>query len=43
MSLAMFASFGIAPFSFALAGVLVNINLTILFTIAGGIMVGFLL
>lgn len=38
MSLGMFASFGIAPFSFALAGVLVNFNLTILFTVAGSIM-----
>ncbi len=38
MSLGMFSSFGIAPFSFALAGVLVNFNLTILFTVAGSIM-----
>ncbi len=38
MSLGMFSSFGIAPFSFALAGILVNFNLTILFTVAGSIM-----
>ncbi|NEP63399.1 MAG: MFS transporter [Symploca sp. SIO2G7] len=38
MSLGMLSSFGIAPFSYALAGVLVNFNLTILFTVAGSIM-----
>ena len=38
MSLGMFSAFGVAPFSFALAGVLVNFNLTTLFTIAGSIM-----
>ncbi len=38
MSLVMFSSFGLAPLSFALAGVLVNFNLTILFSVAGGIM-----
>ena len=38
MSLGMFSSFGVAPFSFAVAGVLVNLNLTILFTVAGSIM-----
>lgn len=38
MSLVMFSSLGIAPFSYALAGVLVNFNVTILFTVAGSIM-----
>ena len=38
ISLVMFCSFGVAPLSFALAGVLVNLNLTILFTVAGSIM-----
>jgi MFS family permease len=38
MSLGMLSSFGIAPFSYALAGVLANLNLTILFIAAGGIM-----
>lgn len=38
MSLVMFSSFGVAPLSFALAGILVNLNLTILFTVAGSIM-----
>lgn len=34
----MFSSFGVAPLSYAVAGVLVNLNLTILFTVAGSIM-----
>ncbi|MBF2006754.1 MAG: MFS transporter [Chlorogloeopsis fritschii C42_A2020_084] len=38
MSLGMFSAFGIAPVSFALAGLLVNLNLTIMFTVAGSIM-----
>ncbi len=38
MSLVMFSSFGLAPLSFALAGVLVDFNLTILFSVAGSIM-----
>ncbi|MEH1904048.1 MAG: hypothetical protein V7L04_22215 [Nostoc sp.] len=38
MSLGMFSAFGVAPLSFALAGILVNFNLTILFTVAGSIM-----
>ncbi|MCC5633885.1 MFS transporter [Nostoc sphaeroides] len=38
MSLGMLSSFGIAPFSFALAGLLADLNLAILFTVAGGIM-----
>ncbi|MUG94499.1 MFS transporter [Scytonema sp. UIC 10036] len=38
MSLGMFSSFGVAPLSYAVAGVLVNLNLTILFTVAGSIM-----
>ncbi|MEH2115705.1 MFS transporter [Nostoc sp.] len=38
MSLGMFSAFGVAPLSFALAGILVNLNLTILFTVAGSIM-----
>lgn len=33
MSLRMLSSFGIAPFSFALAGLLVDLNLTILFSL----------
>ncbi|MEM9272241.1 MAG: MFS transporter [Cyanobacteria bacterium P01_F01_bin.143] len=37
MSLRMLSSFGIAPFSFALAGLLVDFNLTILFALASGI------
>ncbi|MBE9033580.1 MFS transporter [aff. Roholtiella sp. LEGE 12411] len=38
MSLGMFSAFGVAPVSFALAGFLVNLNLTIMFTVAGSIM-----
>jgi MFS family permease len=38
MSLGMLSSFGIAPFSYALAGILADLNLTILFSITGGIM-----
>jgi hypothetical protein len=38
MSLGMFSAFGVAPVSFALAGILVNLNLTIMFTVAGSIM-----
>ncbi len=38
MSLGMLSSFGIAPFSYALAGTLASLNLTILFSVAGGIM-----
>ncbi|MEA5549543.1 MFS transporter [Anabaena cylindrica UHCC 0172] len=38
MSLGMLSSFGIAPFSFALSGLLAGFNLTILFTLAGSIM-----
>ncbi|MDJ0726780.1 MAG: MFS transporter [Prochloraceae cyanobacterium] len=38
MSLGMLASFGIAPFSLALAGLLADNNLTVLFTVSGGIM-----
>ncbi|TFI53302.1 MFS transporter [Mastigocladus laminosus UU774] len=38
MSLGMLSSFGIAPFSYALAGILADLNLTILFSVAGGIM-----
>ncbi|MBW4432744.1 MAG: MFS transporter [Pelatocladus maniniholoensis HA4357-MV3] len=38
MSLGMFSAFGIAPLSFAIAGILVNLNLTIMFTVAGSIM-----
>ncbi|MCX7596504.1 MAG: hypothetical protein N2235_22695 [Fischerella sp.] len=38
MSLGMLSSFGIAPFSYTLAGVLADLNLTILFSIAGGMM-----
>lgn len=38
MSLGMLSSFGIAPFSYALAGLLADLNLTILFSVAGGIM-----
>jgi MFS family permease len=38
MSLGMFSAFGVAPISFALAGILVNLNLTIMFTVAGSIM-----
>ncbi len=36
-SFVMLSSFGIAPFSFAIAGLLVNVNLTILFTVTGSI------
>ena len=38
MSLGLLASFGIAPFSLALAGVLAALNLTLLFSVTGGIM-----
>lgn len=38
MSLGMLSSFGVAPFSYALAGLLADLNLTILFCSAGGIM-----
>ena len=38
MSLGLLASFGIAPFSLALAGVLADLNLTLLFSVVGGIM-----
>lgn len=38
MSLGMLSSFGIAPFSYALAGLLADLNLTILFSVAGSIM-----
>ncbi|MBP5977922.1 MFS transporter [Brasilonema sp. CT11] len=38
MSLGMLSSFGVAPFSFALAGLLADLNLTTLFCVAGGIM-----
>ncbi len=38
MSLGMLSSFGVAPFSYALAGTLAALNLTILFSVAGGIM-----
>ncbi|MEM1391800.1 MAG: MFS transporter [Cyanobacteria bacterium P01_H01_bin.150] len=38
MSLGTFSSLGIAPFSYALAGVLVNFNMTILFSVAGSTM-----
>ncbi len=38
MSLGMLSSFGIAPFSYALAGVLADVNLNILFSVAGIIM-----
>lgn len=37
MSLRMLSSFGIAPFSYALAGLLVDLNLTILFSLTSGI------
>ena len=39
MSLGFLASFGIAPFSLALAGVLADVNLTLLFSLTGGIMI----
>ncbi|MCW5316916.1 MFS transporter [Nostoc sp. KVJ3] len=39
MSLGMFSAFGIAPFSYALAGLLADLNLIILFSVAGGIIV----
>jgi MFS family permease len=38
MSLGMLSSVGVAPFSFALAGLLADVNLTILFGTAGSIM-----
>ncbi|MEC4812875.1 MAG: MFS transporter [Scytonema sp. PMC 1069.18] len=38
MSLGMLSSFGVAPFSYALAGLLANFNLTFLFCVAGSIM-----
>jgi MFS family permease len=38
MSLGMLSSYGIAPFSYALAGLLADLNLTFLFGTAGGIM-----
>ena len=38
MSLGMFSSFGVAPISFAVAGILANLNLTFLFAVAGSIM-----
>ena len=38
MSLGLLASFGITPFSLALAGVLADLNLTLLFSVTGGIM-----
>ena len=38
MSLGMLSSFGIAPFSYAIAGTLASLNLTILFSVAGGMM-----
>ncbi|WYL98456.1 MAG: MFS transporter [Gloeotrichia echinulata CP02] len=39
MSLVMFSSFGITPFSYAMAGLLANLSLTILFTTAGNALV----
>ena len=39
MSLIMFASVGIAPVSSTLAGVLLNVDLTLLFVSAGGLMI----
>jgi MFS family permease len=38
MSLVMLSSYGIAPFSYAVAGLLADVNITILFSVAGGIM-----
>jgi MFS family permease len=38
MSLGMLSSFGVAPFSYALAGTLAALNITILFSVAGSIM-----
>ncbi|NJM69714.1 MAG: MFS transporter [Scytonema sp. RU_4_4] len=38
MSLGMLSSFGVAPFSYALAGLLADLNLTILFCATGSIM-----
>ncbi len=38
MSLGMLSSFGVAPFSYALAGALADLNLTILFSATGSIM-----
>jgi hypothetical protein len=37
MSLLMFASVGVMPFSFAIAGMLVDIHAPIMFAVAGGI------
>ncbi|NEO98575.1 MAG: MFS transporter [Symploca sp. SIO2E9] len=39
MSLGMLSSFGIAPFSYALAGLLADLSLVVLFSATGGIMV----
>ncbi|NET54611.1 MAG: MFS transporter, partial [Merismopedia sp. SIO2A8] len=39
MSLGVLSSFGIAPFSFALAGLLVDLNLAILFGVTGIFMI----
>ncbi|HEY9803482.1 MAG TPA: MFS transporter [Leptolyngbyaceae cyanobacterium] len=39
MSLATFSAVGVAPFSYVLAGFLANINLVLLFTISGGMIV----
>ena len=38
MSLGMLSAFGVAPFSYALAGALADLNLTILFSATGSIM-----
>ncbi|MBO3457402.1 MFS transporter [Aetokthonos hydrillicola Thurmond2011] len=38
ISLGMLSSFGVAPFSYALAGVLADLNITTLFTATGGFM-----
>ncbi|MBW4508524.1 MAG: MFS transporter [Scytonematopsis contorta HA4267-MV1] len=40
MSLGMLCSLGVAPISYALAGFLADLNLTILFASAGGVMLG---
>lgn len=37
MSLGMFSAFGIAPFSYAFAGLLADLNLVMLFVLAGGL------
>ena len=42
MSLRMLSSFGIAPFSYALAGLLVNLNLTILFSLTSCVILTFM-